>query len=169
MWGIVFFISYHYLNGKLSFILLLGGCCFSGGLANNWVIPQKLTLVTYMILINLRRSQNRRTRSPNHHCTEPSLKTVVTHSINIIKECPCTSVTYIRMFYPPISYVHIHPTGSLWDSCTSRPWFNIRISSYKYKKFHYWDKTVIGSHLNNGIVYTSKTAKFLLKGDPVDM
>ena len=42
---------------------------------------------------------------------------------------------------------------------TSWPWFNIKISSYQYRKSHCWDKKVIrSSYLHNGISYTSKRA-----------
>ena len=37
------------------------------------------------------------------------------------------------------------------------PWFNIKISSYQYRKSHCGDKTVIRlSYLDNGISYTGK-------------
>ena len=38
------------------------------------------------------------------------------------------------------------------------PWFNIKMSSYQSRKFHYGDKTVVrSSYLHNGISYTGKT------------
>ena len=37
-------------------------------------------------------------------------------------------------------------------------WFNIKISSYQYRKSHYGDKTILRpSYLHNGISYTGKT------------
>ena len=37
------------------------------------------------------------------------------------------------------------------------PWFNIKMSSYQYRKSHWGDKTVVrSSHLHNGISYTGK-------------
>ena len=37
------------------------------------------------------------------------------------------------------------------------PWFNIKISSYQYRKSHCGDKTVVrSSYLHNGISYTGK-------------
>ena len=37
------------------------------------------------------------------------------------------------------------------------PWFNIKISSYQYRKSHCGDKTVVrSSYLHNGIYYTGK-------------
>ena len=37
------------------------------------------------------------------------------------------------------------------------PWFNIKMSSYQYRKSHCGDKTVVrSSHLHNGISYTGK-------------
>ena len=38
------------------------------------------------------------------------------------------------------------------------PWFNIKMSSYQYRKSHCGDKTVVrSSYLHNGISYTGKT------------
>ena len=43
----------------------------------------------------------------------------------------------------------------------SGPWFNIKMSSYRYRKSHCGDKTVVrSSYLHNGISYTSKMASF---------
>ena len=39
------------------------------------------------------------------------------------------------------------------------PWFNIKMSSYQYRKSHCGDKTILRpSYLHNGISYTGKTA-----------
>ena len=47
-------------------------------------------------------------------------------------------------------YENQHP---LWAG----PWFNIKMSSYQYRKFHCGDKTVVrSSYLHNGISYTDK-------------
>ena len=61
------------------------------------------------------------------------------------------------------------PTTRLWHkrltwNCEvaipdTGPWFNIKISSYQYKKSHCGDKTVIrSSYLHNGISYTGMMA-----------
>ena len=40
---------------------------------------------------------------------------------------------------------------------SSGPWFNIKMSSYQYRKSHCGDKTVVrSSYLHNGISYTGK-------------
>ena len=40
---------------------------------------------------------------------------------------------------------------------TSGPWFNIKMSSYQYRKPHCGDKTVVrSSYLHNGVSYTGK-------------
>ena len=40
---------------------------------------------------------------------------------------------------------------------TSGPWFNIKMSSYQYRKSHCGDKTILRpSYLHNGISYTGK-------------
>ena len=39
----------------------------------------------------------------------------------------------------------------------SGPWFNIKMSSYQYRKSHFGDKTILRpSYLHNGISYTGK-------------
>ena len=45
-----------------------------------------------------------------------------------------------------------------WDNGLSPgPWFNIKMSSYQYRKSHCGDKTVVrSSYLHNGISYTGK-------------
>ena len=44
-------------------------------------------------------------------------------------------------------------------ACHSGPRFNIKMSSYQYRKSHCGDKTVVrSSYLHNGISYTGKTA-----------
>ena len=44
----------------------------------------------------------------------------------------------------------------IWSS-SSGPWFNIKMSSYQYRKSHCGDKTVVrSSYLHNGISYTGK-------------
>ena len=41
------------------------------------------------------------------------------------------------------------------------PWFNIKMSSYQYRKFHCGDKTVVrSSYLHNEISYTGKMTSF---------
>ena len=41
------------------------------------------------------------------------------------------------------------------------PWFNIKMSSYQYRKSHCGDKTVVrSSYLHNGISYTGKVSSW---------
>ena len=45
------------------------------------------------------------------------------------------------------------------------PWFNIKMSSYQYRKSHWGDKTVVrSSYLHNGISYTGKMASYIESG-----
>ena len=45
------------------------------------------------------------------------------------------------------------------NSSSPGPWFNIKMSSYQYRKFHCGDKTVVrSSYLHNGIFYIGKMA-----------
>ena len=47
------------------------------------------------------------------------------------------------------------------------PWFNIKMTSYQYKKSHYGDKTVVrSSYLHNGISYTGKMTSLYWFGPP---
>ena len=51
--------------------------------------------------------------------------------------------------------LHSHYHGWWWPG----PWFNIKMSSYRYRKYHCGDKTVVrSSYLHNGISYTGKMA-----------
>ena len=44
-----------------------------------------------------------------------------------------------------------------WGQWSPGPWFNIKMSSYQYRKSHCGDKTVVSSsYLHNGISYTGK-------------
>ena len=44
-----------------------------------------------------------------------------------------------------------------WCLIWSGPWFNIKMSSYQYRKSHCGDKTILRpSYLHNGISYTGK-------------
>ena len=48
------------------------------------------------------------------------------------------------------------------------PWFNIKMSSYQYRKSHCGDKTILRpSYLHNGVSYTGKTPSLYLIGAPV--
>ena len=47
------------------------------------------------------------------------------------------------------------------SQCWSGPWFNIKMSSYQYRKSHCGDKTVVrSSYHHNGISYTGKMTSF---------
>ena len=51
---------------------------------------------------------------------------------------------------------HVPLWVNRWDP---GPWFNIKMSSYQYRKSHCGDKTILRpSYLHNGISYTDKTA-----------
>ena len=44
------------------------------------------------------------------------------------------------------------------------PWFNIKMSSYQYRKSHCGDKTIVrSSYLHNEISYTSKTSLYWIR------
>ena len=49
----------------------------------------------------------------------------------------------------------------LWSWSWPGPWFNIKMSSYQYRKSHCGDKTILRpSYLHNGISYTGKMMSF---------
>ena len=63
--------------------------------------------------------------------------------------CPITT----RFFF----YLRTGRSRIRWYSTELGPWFNIKMSSYWYRKFHCGDKTVVrSSYLHNGISYTGK-------------
>ena len=71
----------------------------------------------------------------------------------------------IMRLLPEVLISDWSPTNAAWV-CSSRlrprppgPRFNIKMSSYQYRKSHCGDKTVVrSSYLHNGISYTGKTA-----------
>ena len=62
----------------------------------------------------------------------------------------------------PWSYHFLAHPYTVWDwqlKSYSQPggWFNINMSSYQYRKYHFGDKTILrSSYLHNGISYTVK-------------
>ena len=89
----------------------------------------------------------------------------------------CTHDSHIIMWGSPIAYIYsfttntaIQRVGSMgclpitlcmagcWPDSHPGPWFNIRMSSYRYRISHSGDKTVVRpSFLHDGISYTGKT------------
>ena len=52
----------------------------------------------------------------------------------------------------------------------SGPWFNIKMSSYQYRKSHCGDKTILRpSYLHNGISYTAKTTSLYWIGTKMSL
>ena len=66
------------------------------------------------------------------------------------------------LHFRKITYARIINVNSLFEqishTCiTTGPWFNIKISSYRYRKSHCEDETILRqSYLHNGICYTGK-------------
>ena len=61
-------------------------------------------------------------------------------------------------------------TNPGWGNQKPGPRFNIKMSSYQYRKSHCGDKTILRpSYLHNGISYTSKTTFLYWIGVPVRM
>ena len=67
----------------------------------------------------------------------------------------------IDNWYP--SRLKTRTQSSCWSNARGQginspgPWFNIKMSSYQYRKSHCGDKTVVrSSYLHNGISYTDK-------------
>ena len=73
-----------------------------------------------------------------------------------------------RVFAPHWACCENTANGMLWEIVCNTlhlrpvdkitgPWFNIKMSSYQYRKFHCGDKTILRpSYLHNGISYTGK-------------
>ena len=60
--------------------------------------------------------------------------------------------THSVLKYRSLVELQMHPA---WYS---GPWFNIKMTSYQYRKSHCGDKTILRpSYLHNGISYTGKT------------
>ena len=61
------------------------------------------------------------------------------------------------MWNTPGDY-HISNLSRKFHERIPGPWFNIKMSSYQYRKSHCGDKTILRpSYLHNGISYTGKT------------
>ena len=63
------------------------------------------------------------------------------------------------------NWLHACPVNKLYYTggmgTIPEPWFNIKMSSYRYRKSHCGDKTVVrSSYLHNGISYTGKMTSF---------
>ena len=75
--------------------------------------------------------------------------------IKIFENNTVTAVIYLYAIINPrdATVTRVSTIGSK----TSGPWFNIKMSSYQYRKSHCGDKTVVrSSYLHNGISYTGK-------------
>ena len=65
-------------------------------------------------------------------------------------DCAC------YMSHVNVCAVYTRPLSRQNDKTTG-PWFNIKMSSYQYRKSHFGDKTILRpSYLQNGISYTGK-------------
>ena len=59
------------------------------------------------------------------------------------------------------SLPHKTRTTTSWSHKEPGPWFNIKMTSYQYRKSHCGDKTILRpSYLHNGISYTGKMTSF---------
>ena len=69
------------------------------------------------------------------------------------------SVPYTTRYLQISNYLQQHSALFPGDMLRPGPWFNIKITSYQYRKSHYGDKTILRpSYLHNGISYTGKMA-----------
>ena len=76
---------------------------------------------------------------------------------------------YCRRTYQKKTAPFSVPYGERVFSQRPGPWFNIKMSSYQYRKSHCWDKTVVrSSYLHNGISYTGKISSLYWIG-PQDL
>ena len=56
---------------------------------------------------------------------------------------------------------------TFYDTWIPGPWFNIKMSSYQYRKSYCGDKTVVrSSYLHNGISYTGKISLYWIRAQP---
>ena len=105
----------------------------------------------HLQLSNSMLSDNRGTyvsRISTHIDTAPATNYNKQHWILIIMQQNCQITCCARQ----------HTMDSVLKSTKlPGPWFNIKMSSYRYRKSHCGDKTVVrSSYLHNGICYTGK-------------
>ena len=75
------------------------------------------------------------------------------HTAVVSAICPCGPCFNIKIIFPDIGITIMKRRQSLGG------WFNIKMSSYHYRKSHCGDKTILlPSYLHNGISYTGKMA-----------
>ena len=90
-------------------------------------------------------------------------KPYMAHKIVIVSKDWTKHATNVHYFGPPLNIKTIFPcivisVGNPYTGKTAGPWFNIKMSSYQYRKSHCGDKTILRpSDLHNGISYTGKT------------
>ena len=70
--------------------------------------------------------------------------------------------TWTGYYLPEVIYVYINyidtHLADKYGKDEPGPWFNIKISSYQYRKSNSGDKTILRpSYLHNGISYTDET------------
>ena len=100
-----------------------------------------------------------------YHLTYPKL---VESCMGIVwfqsRHSACRRFIISKPIWGHINFVQGSP-GTLWHEWSVTlslqipgPWFNIKMSSYQYRKSHCGDKTILRpSYLHNGISYTGKT------------
>ena len=91
-----------------------------------------------------------------------SITTADTHTV-LTRHYFCLSTGIVRISQRPIVLFSLSCCecilhGLAFCFCwRPGPWFNIKMSSYQYRKSHCGDKTVVrSSYLHNGISYTGK-------------
>ena len=68
------------------------------------------------------------------------------------------STKILKPWFPSVLQIQLHLRLTWWQKGPG-PRFNIKMSSYQYRKSHCGDKTVVtSSYLHNSISYTGKTA-----------
>ena len=98
---------------------------------------------------------------------ENAFENVVRKLAAILSQPQCVYQTYWT-YHPdafpdsslPLAFLRNEKHWSHFIPQTHRgPWFNMKMSSYQYRKSHCGDKTVVrSSYLHNGNSYTGKTA-----------
>ena len=69
----------------------------------------------------------------------------------------CSRVSFTSSHIVDVFSPRLYPIRSLSISHEAGPWYDIKMSSYQYMKFHCGDETVVGSsHIHNGISYTAR-------------
>ena len=103
-----------------------------------------------------------------HFGTNFSERWIEILTFSLKKKCFNISSANWYIFSLGLNVLTSHCGIYTWHVFITGPWFNIKMSSYQYRKSHCGDKTILRpSYLHNGISYTGKMTSLYWIGTQV--